>query len=189
VSNTRIIPPRVAFTDPRTGMISRAWYLFLLNLFNQAGGSSGVTLEDVQLLEAIDADVVPPNPADVLSYEPEPIFTLPDAEYEFSDDSRAFLTQLIQDAMLLGYEPEQAAAQAQPVAVITVGASPYSYTAMMPGSVIVEGGGVSALEFSRDGSTYYSTGSYYGMFALEKGDILRATYVSAPNMTFVPRSQ
>ena len=33
--------------DPRSGLISREWYLFFLSLFNQTGGSA-VSLEDVQ---------------------------------------------------------------------------------------------------------------------------------------------
>jgi hypothetical protein len=44
---TNITPPRVPLTDPRTGLISREWYLFLLSLFNQTGGST-VSLEDIQ---------------------------------------------------------------------------------------------------------------------------------------------
>jgi hypothetical protein len=44
---TNITPPRVPLTDPRTGLISREWYLFLLSLFNQTGGSL-VSLEDIQ---------------------------------------------------------------------------------------------------------------------------------------------
>lgn len=44
---TNITPPRVPLTDPRTGLIAREWYLFLLSLFNQTG-QSVVSLEDVQ---------------------------------------------------------------------------------------------------------------------------------------------
>ena len=44
---TNITPPRVPLTDPRTGLIVREWYLFLLSLFNQTGQST-VSLEDVQ---------------------------------------------------------------------------------------------------------------------------------------------
>lgn len=32
--NTNIPAPRVSFTDPRTGLMSREWYLFLLDLFS-----------------------------------------------------------------------------------------------------------------------------------------------------------
>lgn len=42
---TTITPPRVPLTDVRTGMISREWYRFFLNLFVITGeGSSDITL-------------------------------------------------------------------------------------------------------------------------------------------------
>lgn len=47
VNITNITPPRVPLTDPRTGLIAREWYLFLLSLFNQTGQST-TSLEDVQ---------------------------------------------------------------------------------------------------------------------------------------------
>lgn len=45
--NVPITPPRVAFIDPRTGNVSREWYMFFLSLFQSQGGSS-VSLDDVQ---------------------------------------------------------------------------------------------------------------------------------------------
>jgi hypothetical protein len=46
---TNITPPRVPLVDERTGLISREWYRFLLNLFFLTGsGQSNVTLEDLQ---------------------------------------------------------------------------------------------------------------------------------------------
>lgn len=45
--NVPITPPRVAFVDPRTGTVSREWYMFFLSLFQLSGGSS-VSLDDVQ---------------------------------------------------------------------------------------------------------------------------------------------
>lgn len=45
--NTPITPPRVAFLDPRTGNVSREWYMFFLSLFQTQGGSS-ISLDDVQ---------------------------------------------------------------------------------------------------------------------------------------------
>jgi len=44
---TNITPPRVPLSDPKTGLISREWYLFFLSLFNQTGGST-VSLEEIQ---------------------------------------------------------------------------------------------------------------------------------------------
>ena len=46
---TNITPPRVAFLDERTGLISREWYRFFLNLFQlTGGGQSDLTLVDLQ---------------------------------------------------------------------------------------------------------------------------------------------
>lgn len=45
--NVPITPPRVNFIDPRTGNVSREWYMFFLSLFTLSGGSS-VSLDDVQ---------------------------------------------------------------------------------------------------------------------------------------------
>lgn len=45
--NAPITPPRVAFIDPRTGTVSREWYMFFLSLFQLVGGSS-VSLVDLQ---------------------------------------------------------------------------------------------------------------------------------------------
>ena len=69
---------------------------------------------------------------------------------------------------------------------ITPGASPYTYSAPVKGSVIVSGGTVSAIDFSRDGSTFYTTGQTAGMFTLNAQDRLKVTYTVVPTMTFVP---
>jgi hypothetical protein len=45
--NVPITPPRVNFIDPRTGNVSREWYMFFLSLFQGQGGST-VSLDDVQ---------------------------------------------------------------------------------------------------------------------------------------------
>jgi len=42
-NTTNITPPRVPFFDPVSGLISREWYRFLLNLFNITGAGTGVT--------------------------------------------------------------------------------------------------------------------------------------------------
>lgn len=48
---TQIPALRVAFIDPQTGLISREWYRFLLNLFTlTGGGNNATTLEDLQLV-------------------------------------------------------------------------------------------------------------------------------------------
>lgn len=69
---------------------------------------------------------------------------------------------------------------------VTPGASPYIYSATKRGSMIVEGGTVSAVEFSRDGVTFYDVGAVAGMFPINASDQLRVTYAVVPTMTFVP---
>lgn len=47
---TNITPPRVPLTDERTGLISREWYRFFLNLFTLVGGGANTTsLTDLQV--------------------------------------------------------------------------------------------------------------------------------------------
>ena len=47
---TSITPPRVPLTDPRTGLITREWYRFFVNLFTLTGnGTTDVSLQDLQL--------------------------------------------------------------------------------------------------------------------------------------------
>lgn len=69
---------------------------------------------------------------------------------------------------------------------VTVAASPYIYSATKRGSMIVSGGTVSAIAFSRDGTSFYTTGLTAGMFPLNASDQLKVTYTVVPTMTFVP---
>ena len=74
-----------------------------------------------------------------------------------------------------------------PTISITVGASPFTYQAAAPGTVIISDGGLQSVQFSRDGINFFSTGSFRGMFPLNANDQLRVTYMAVPTMTFVPR--
>lgn len=68
----------------------------------------------------------------------------------------------------------------------TAGASPYTYSAARRGSLIVTGGTVSLIEFSRDGTNFFDVGQTSGMFALNAADVLRITHAGAPDLAFVP---
>lgn len=68
----------------------------------------------------------------------------------------------------------------------TPGASPDTYSAAKRGSMIVDGGTVTTIEFSRDGTTFYDVGVVAGPIPLSAADQLRVTYAVAPTMTFVP---
>lgn len=71
-------------------------------------------------------------------------------------------------------------------APVTLDASPASYSAPRRGSLIVAGGTVTLIEFTRNGTDYYDTGAIAGMFTLSASDVLRITYAVAPDVTFVP---
>ncbi len=72
---------------------------------------------------------------------------------------------------------------------ITVPASltPYQNTTAFDADVIISGGTISNIEFSRDGTTWYSTGLLTGVLQLSPNDRVRVTYTVAPTMTLVPR--
>ncbi len=71
--------------------------------------------------------------------------------------------------------------------ILFQGASPLVYTAAARGQAIVSGGTVSAIELSRDGTTFYTTGQTAGVFQLSAQDMLRVTYSVVPTtLVFVP---
>lgn len=74
-----------------------------------------------------------------------------------------------------------------PEAAVVVTASPYTYTAVQKGFVIVTGGTVSLIRFSRVSGTAYATGQTAGIFPLSFGDMLTITYTVIPTVTFVPQ--
>jgi hypothetical protein len=173
--------------------MSREWYRFLLNLFTlTGGGGNAVSLQDVQLgppgadeaaiLAALQtyADITPaatPATADVL-FDAAAQLAPPAAQAGPSAfdtlDPPAFLD--VPGRFLLP-------------AGVTPGASPYTYqnTSGRPGNMIVSGGAVSAIAFSRDNATFYGAGVVSGVFPLSAYDFLRVTYTVAPTMTFIPR--
>jgi hypothetical protein len=67
---------------------------------------------------------------------------------------------------------------------VTLGASPYAYQAPAKGFVILSGGSVSAVQFTRSVTTL--TGQTSGIFPLNQGDVLTITYASLPVAVWVP---
>jgi|LakMenEpi03Aug12_release.lakeMendotaPanAssembly.Ray.scaffolds.fasta_scaffold117770_2 hypothetical protein len=179
---TNITPPRVPLVDSETGLISREWYRFLLNLFVLTGsGTSSATLKDLQVGPPV-TDYAGQIDGVQYAAQTEPTTT----------DYAAEIARLRAD-LEIGTQPPvvppQTSNYTTPASAITPTGSPFTYTNQTGYTVdvIVSGGGVSLLEFSRDGATFFSTGSFYGMFTLSPNDRLRVTYVAAPTMTLVPR--
>lgn len=73
------------------------------------------------------------------------------------------------------------------LSVVTVGTTPFTYAAPLGGTVIVNGGTVSQVKFSRDGASFYVTGQTQGCFPVSQGDQLVISYSVPPTVTFVPR--
>lgn len=69
---------------------------------------------------------------------------------------------------------------------VTLTGSPFTYNAAVKGSLIVSGGTVSLIRFSRGGVTFYNVGTVAGMYTLNASDRLEITYTVAPTVTFVP---
>lgn len=71
---------------------------------------------------------------------------------------------------------------------ISVGGSPFTYQNSLSGpcTVIVQGGTVTTISYSRDGVSFFVVGLLAGMFHLGAGDFLRVVYVLVPTMTLIP---
>lgn len=68
---------------------------------------------------------------------------------------------------------------------LTVGASPFAFTAPSRGFIMLSGGTVSAVQFTRAQTTL--TGQTSGIFPISQGDTLTVTYSGLPSMVFVPQ--
>ncbi|KVD81920.1 hypothetical protein WS62_23475 [Burkholderia sp. ABCPW 14] len=73
------------------------------------------------------------------------------------------------------------------IAALTVGASPFAYTAQAAGTVVISGGTVSAVTLKRGSPAAISVGETAGVVPVSAGDIVTVTYTVAPTMDFVPR--
>ena len=72
---------------------------------------------------------------------------------------------------------------------IIVTASPMTYqnTTGYEADVILSGGTISSIEFTRNNITFYTVGFIEGVLRLSPSDRVRVTYTVAPTMTLVPR--
>jgi len=165
-----------------TVTINKNWWLFFYNVaLNSIGPSGSITDEGLEILQSSDDDAFTVDAAVLTRQLANLTAQLPadlPAASDYPDIARSLL--LAQDSLLVDPAP-----LAQPVATITVGASPFSYTAPFSGAVAVSGGTVSVIAVIRQG-TAVTTGQTAGMIAVSKFDTLKVTYSAAPTMTFLP---
>lgn len=102
-----------------------------------------------------------------------------------ADDVTAFQVTTGGNVTIKGSPVTAANTPGAAVSALTVGTSPYAYTASLRGSVAVSGGTVSAVTITR-GGVVVPTGALAGMFPVMNGDIVTVTYSAAPTMNFIP---
>jgi hypothetical protein len=203
MASTPITPPRVAIIDPKSGFVSREWYMFFLSLFKNteatidAESATGINTNSQiasldyaieQLSQAADS-----QPVSVVE-QIQPLLDALAMELQARtlsaiEQTRPILDDLAQQIGTVRVEVPAVPTRFILPSSITPGASPYTYqnTLGYPADVIVNGGTVSAIAFSRDNATFYTAGAIGGIFPLSPYDYLRVTYTVAPTMTLIPR--
>jgi len=84
----------------------------------------------------------------------------------------------------------QALHQGTPIgteSIVTPTSSPFTFIAPSRGTLIVQGGTVSLINFTRNGTTNYNTGQTQGMLPVSFGDSLIVYYSVQPSITFIPQ--
>jgi len=89
-----------------------------------------------------------------------------------------FILNISQQALGTGTQAE---------ASVPVTASPFLYTAPVNGTLLVNGGPVTLIEYSHNGSPFYPLGQVGGQIQVFQFDEVRITYLNAPSLTFFPR--
>ena len=143
------------------------WYLLLYNISSHvlgtpsssSGSSSAAPISAIDLISFVDIDAAG---ADVpMTYRQD------------------LNTRLLQDVL-----PDPVPL-AQPAAPVTVGASPYTWSAPFTGCLSITGGTVSAISIIRQGTTV-ATGITAGLVPVSKFDQVKITYSVLPTVVFLP---
>ncbi len=74
----------------------------------------------------------------------------------------------------------------QPIETVTVGASPFTYVAMIKGQVVINGGTTVSVDFSRDGTNFFPVPPSPAVIPMCKADRIRIAYATPPTVVFFP---
>ena len=173
------IPVKQPVVDAK-GLITRPWYHFFMSILGSIQGQDALNAyyDDDDVSDSSIADL---NNLSILE-------ALGDSQDQLVDCLDGFLfneeagtqSDPLMDSMLAYDEPIINAPQ--PEQVITLGSSPYIYTAPLNGTIFLYGGSVSVVSISRDGVNLYPIPSTLGVppIPMSKGDQVKITYSSPP---------
>lgn len=187
---TQILPPSAPIgrvNEQGEVIADKNFWLLLYNLcLNVLGTGTGLPASALEELAGADSDAADTDAialrqglanALLQAIQPQDVVVSPN---DLPDLARALL--LAQDGLL-----PDATAQSQPVSSITVGGSPFTYTAPFAGTIAVTGGTVSAIAILRQG-TSVATGITAGFVPVSRYDQVQVTYSVLPTLTFIPWS-
>jgi len=158
------------------------WYLFFYALgLNIVGADGSVTIPPVVNIPIINSYVVDTDSLQINRLSTNGLAQAqdrPDSAPTFQDFSNVM--RLALDERLVESTPT-----AQPVAAVTVGASPFTYTALFNGTLSVTGGVVSNITLTRQG-TAVATGLTTGLIPVSRLDQVAIIYTGLPTVIFLP---
>lgn len=165
-----------------TQVLETNWWLFLYNIATQVINLGGgpVNLPDSVNIAISESEVFDSDGLQSARQALNVALQLPDAEVTPTLRDMADALLLAQDGLLQDPMP-----RAQPAAVVTVTASPFTFTAPANGTLSVAGGTVSAIALIRQGVTV-ATGLIAGLIPTSRLDQVQITYTGAPTAVFLP---
>lgn len=196
----------------QNGLITPAWYRLIVSLISRTGGTAGrVTPQEVEpqtVLMGLLAETAQETPGRLFLDVGTSVGQDAGGGVSLVLGDRAENTTSVllldgapvQSGSSLGFPSDPGYCPAPSMApspgltpapeadTIAVGASPYDYTPGHAGALIVQGGTVSVVAISRNGTTFITTGATAGMFPLEANDTARITYTVAPTVNFLRRA-
>lgn len=180
--------------NPENGRIEQAWLQLLITLWRRTGDGSG----DFVVAEDFAADLFFQDAQDAAQQNDLSLLDGADPSdsgclFNSWDDT---LPQTVAPEFFSDLEPQIPAlppdmsdAIEQPLQVyetVTVGASPFTFEANLPGNLLIVGGTLSQIDLVRKGTTV-TTGLLDGLVPLMPFDQCVITYAVAPTAYFLPR--
>ena len=182
---TQIPPQTTAFctANPQGQLIVDInWYLFLYNLWKNVLNSptGSVATAPAVLVPIADIDVFSADNLQTPRLALNAALLQPDPDVGPSLRDLANALILASDNLL----PDPIPA-ARPTVSVTVGASPFTYTALAQGYLSVTGGTVTSVSITRQGVTVL-VGMLTGLFPASRLDQIQITYTVVPTAVFLP---